>query len=100
MVRTPAFQAVNPGSIPGRVTKGKSVKLHTMADMDKPPLPVGDVSSDKKTIHEGLTLEEISNLFSVSRERIREIEAKAIRKLAQPSRSKILSAYKSVVDRG
>jgi RNA polymerase primary sigma factor len=35
------------------------------------------------------TLEEIGNVFSVTRERIRQIEAKALRKLRQPSRNGI-----------
>ncbi len=39
------------------------------------------------------TLEEIGNLFAVTRERIRQIEAKALRKLRQPSRSDKLMAF-------
>jgi len=39
------------------------------------------------------TLEEVGNLFSVSRERIRQIEAKALRKLKHPSRSRTLRTY-------
>jgi RNA polymerase primary sigma factor len=39
------------------------------------------------------TLEEIGNVFSVTRERIRQIEAKALRKLRQPSRNGILREY-------
>jgi RNA polymerase primary sigma factor len=33
------------------------------------------------------TLEEVGRAFAVTRERIRQIEAKALRKLRQPSRS-------------
>ena len=49
------------------------------------------------------TLEEIGNVFSVTRERIRQIEAKALRKLRQPSRNGILREYRpndheSVID--
>uniref|UniRef100_A0A7S0KY22 RNA polymerase sigma-70 domain-containing protein n=1 Tax=Micromonas pusilla TaxID=38833 RepID=A0A7S0KY22_MICPS len=49
------------------------------------------------------TLEEIGNVFSVTRERIRQIEAKALRKLRQPSRNGILREYlpndhESVID--
>lgn len=40
-----------------------------------------------------LTLEEVGKVFNVGRERIREIEAKAIRKLQQPSRSYKLADY-------
>jgi RNA polymerase primary sigma factor len=39
------------------------------------------------------TLEEIGNVFSVTRERIRQIEAKALRKLRQPSRNGVLRDY-------
>jgi RNA polymerase primary sigma factor len=39
------------------------------------------------------TLEEIGSVFSVTRERIRQIEAKALRKLKQPSRNSILQDY-------
>jgi len=39
------------------------------------------------------TLEEVSNYFSVTRERIRQIEAKALRKLRHPTRSKLLKDY-------
>jgi RNA polymerase primary sigma factor len=39
------------------------------------------------------TLEEVGNLFRVSRERIRQIEAKALRKLKHPSRSRTLRTY-------
>jgi RNA polymerase primary sigma factor len=39
------------------------------------------------------TLEEVSDYFSVTRERIRQIEAKALRKLRHPTRSKPLKDY-------
>ena len=39
------------------------------------------------------TLEEIGNTFSVTRERIRQIEAKALRKLKHPGRSRILRSF-------
>jgi RNA polymerase primary sigma factor len=46
-------------------------------------------------IHEGgeHTLEEVGETFSVTRERIRQIETKALRKLRHPSRSRILRAF-------
>src|SRR6201989_1446673 len=39
------------------------------------------------------TLEEVGQQFSVTRERIRQIEAKALRKLKNPSRSRILRSF-------
>jgi len=39
------------------------------------------------------TLEEVGQDFFVTRERIRQIEAKALRKLRHPSRSKVLKSY-------
>jgi RNA polymerase primary sigma factor len=39
------------------------------------------------------TLAEVGQQFSVSRERIRQIEAKALRKLKHPDRSKILQSF-------
>ncbi len=41
----------------------------------------------------GRTLEEVGKVFQVTRERIRQIEAKAIRKLRHPSRSRKLRDY-------
>ncbi len=42
---------------------------------------------------EEMTLEQIASVYGVTRERIRQIEAKTIAKLRHPSRSKILEAY-------
>ncbi len=39
------------------------------------------------------TLEEVGKIFDITRERIRQIEAKALRKLRHPSRSKTLKDY-------
>ena len=48
------------------------------------------VGIDMNTDH---TLEEVGLQFSVTRERIRQIEAKALRKLKHPSRSKHLKSF-------
>lgn len=42
------------------------------------------------------TLEEIGNVFSVTRERVRQIEARALHKLRQPYRNHQLRAYSDV----
>ena len=42
------------------------------------------------------TLEEIGNIFKVTRERIRQIEKKAMRKMRQPTRNSILREYLDV----
>jgi RNA polymerase primary sigma factor len=39
------------------------------------------------------TLEEVGRVFNVTRERIRQIEAKALRKLKHPTRAKKLREY-------
>jgi RNA polymerase primary sigma factor len=39
------------------------------------------------------TLEEVGQIFSVTRERVRQIEAKAVRKLQQPARSRVLASF-------
>ena len=41
----------------------------------------------------GLTLEEIGSKFDLTRERVRQIKEKAIRRLRHNSRSKLLKAY-------
>ena len=44
-------------------------------------------------LSQGLTLEEVGKEFNITRERIRQIEAKALRKLRHQSRSKILKGF-------
>ena len=46
------------------------------------------------------TLEEVGQQFSVTRERIRQIEAKALRKLKHPSRSKKLKSFLTINNKG
>lgn len=44
------------------------------------------------------TLEEVGRVFSVTRERVRQIECKAVRKLQQPFRSRVLSSFVDGLD--
>ena len=46
----------------------------------------------------GYTLEEIGKMFNVTRERVRQIEAKALRKIKHPNRSKVLKSYENIED--
>ena len=54
-----------------------------------------DVVRRRFGIDDGLqrTLEEVGREFNVTRERVRQIEAKAMRKLRHPSRSRQLQDY-------
>ncbi len=53
---------------------------------------------DMNTDH---TLEEVGKQFDVTRERIRQIEAKALRKLRHPSRSEVLRSFpRRLIGRG
>jgi RNA polymerase primary sigma factor len=44
------------------------------------------------------TLEEVGKIFQVTRERVRQIESKAVKKLQHPQRSKSLSSFVDGVD--
>jgi len=39
------------------------------------------------------TLEEVGRIFQVTRERVRQIESKAVRKLQQPARTRSLAGF-------
>jgi RNA polymerase primary sigma factor len=45
------------------------------------------------TVEQAMTLEEIGQYFDLTRERVRQIKEKAIRRLKHTSRSKILKSY-------
>lgn len=46
------------------------------------------------------TLEEVGKIFKVTRERVRQIEAKALRKLRHPSRSGSLNVHRNIFETG
>ena len=64
--------------------------LHTLAEREERVVRMRFGFEDGRE----LTLEEVGRQFSVTRERIRQIEAKALRKLRHPSRSKTLDAFR------
>ncbi len=63
--------------------------LHTLTDREENVLRLRFGLEDGRT----RTLEEVGKVFGVTRERIRQIEAKALRKLRHPSRSKQLRDF-------
>jgi len=46
------------------------------------------------------TLEEVGRMFNITRERVRQIEAKALRKLRHPTRLRRLQMYKDLIEMG
>ena len=63
--------------------------LHTLTPREEHVLKLRFGLEDGRT----RTLEEVGEVFNITRERIRQIEAKALRKLRHPSRSKRLKDY-------
>ena len=63
--------------------------LHTLTPREEKVLRLRFGIEDGRT----RTLEEVGKEFNVTRERIRQIEAKALRKLRHPSRSKKLKDF-------
>ena len=63
--------------------------LHTLTPREEQVIRLRSGLEDGRT----RTLEEVGKQFEITRERIRQIEAKALRKLRHPSRSKTLKDY-------
>ena len=63
--------------------------LNTLTDREQRVLTLRFGLDDGRT----RTLEEVCKEFNVTRERIRQIEAKALRKLRHPSRARMLKGY-------
>ena len=63
--------------------------LHTLTEREAKVISLRFGLTDGRT----KTLEEVGSVFGVTRERIRQIEAKAIRKLRHPSRARILKDF-------
>ena len=66
-----------------------STVLKTLTPMERKVLDYRVGLSDGR----GMTLEEIGRLFKVTRERVRQIEARALGKLRNPSRRRALCEY-------
>ncbi len=64
-------------------------ELHAKASM----ADEANVAMHKSLEEQGMTLREVGDFFEVSVERIRQIEAKALRKLKHPARSRLLSSF-------
>ena len=87
---------------PSEAAMGRALKEHT-ASMLKTLTPREErIIKMRFGLEDGTqrTLEEVGQVFSVTRERIRQIEAKALRKLRHPSRSSRLRVFLEGSSRG
>ena len=82
--RSPAIGAAH-GMLRSRIAKVLKTLSYREREIIKLRYGLGDGYS--------YTLEEVGHIFKVTRERIRQIEAKAVRKLQQPSRSQELVGF-------
>ena len=94
-------QAIRAAHV-GRATLSAEAAQAFVRAAAPPPAPGFDLTERERQVLElrfGMmdgrehTLEEVSRYFEVTRERIRQIESKALRKLRHPSRSRLLKDY-------
>jgi RNA polymerase sigma factor (sigma-70 family) len=97
---------------PGPNVQNQSKQIERI--IDKKPVVVNEIKADEikkqaSQLHdiarkmrrdemirlrkEGKTLEEIGKIYNITKERVRQIKEKALRRLKQQSRSKLLKAY-------
>ena len=84
-------KVISPGDAVVQASLKEQVRgvLHSLTPREEKVLKMR-FGIDERTDH---TLEEVGQNFSVTRERIRQIEAKALRKLRHPSRCKKLKPF-------
>jgi len=87
-------EAVDPESSAARNDQRNQINkvLSTLAPREEEVVRMRFGLNDKEQDH---TLEEVGEMFDLTRERIRQIEAKALRKLKHPSRAKRLESFMS-----
>jgi len=88
--------AVSPASATAQTMLKEQMEkvLHTLTDREKQVLEL------RFGIKDGCprTLEEVGSIFKVTRERVRQIEAKALRKLRHPTRSRKLKNFLEITN--
>ena len=68
-----------------------------MGELPTGELPRGEAAARYAKEH-GVTLCAAGRLFGISRERVRQIEAKALRKMRHPTRAKQLQAFLDLLE--
>ena len=87
------YQGWDLVKVPGIFKVGIPTLSGTGAEATRTCIMTNQDTGLKLGMNSDHTLEEVGQQFSVTRERIRQIEAKALRKLKHPSRSKQLKSF-------